>query len=103
MTAPLIDERRHLAGISPQILNVTLTTANTEYYFDIPDNTRHVEFKTRDKNHQLKVSFEEDQSDTVYFTLHGIGYEAPPVLIRSIRIYCQSPIAGCVVEVIIWS
>lgn len=101
--APLIIERDNLAGVSPQVTNIVLTLANTEYYFDIPENSRQFAFKTRNPNHKLQFSFEENTSGTVYITLNALSYDEPAVLSRSLRIYCQSPEAECTIELITWS
>lgn len=101
MGVPLIIERQHLSGVSPQILNVTLTEANTEYFFEIPDGTRQYTFKTRDPNHPLKFSFEENMTNTIYMSLNTLSYSEDTVLMVGVKVYCQSPVAGCVVEVLI--
>lgn len=103
MAEPIISERGLLAGIGPQVLNVTLTLANTEYPLTIPSGTRKFSLKTRDANHVVKFSFEAGTSGTTYVTLDGITYNEDMVLVREVTLYCQSATAGVVLECIIWS
>lgn len=102
MTTPLIIERAPLAGVNPSILNVTLTDANTEYSFSIPNGTRSFAIKTRNSTQSVKLSFTEGQSGTVYLTLDGASWSEENIL-ADFDIYVQSPNAGCVLEVILWS
>ena len=102
MTAPLIVERDLLACISPQILNIELPLANTEYAFELPNGTRRFLFKTRDPLHTLKFSFEEGKSSEIYITLTRMGYEENNLLLKDLKIYFQSPSDNCVVECLIW-
>lgn len=102
MTTPLITERHQLAGVSAIILNIILTDANTEYSFSIPNYTRSFSIKTRNVSHSVKISFTEGQSDSVYVTLGDVTWSEINVL-AGLTIYTQSPNAGCVLEVILWS
>lgn len=102
MSDPLIIERQNIVGITPEILNVTLTNANTEYSFSIPSHTRRLSLKTRDAQHSVKVAFANGQSGSVYFTLAGESWSEDTILAVDLTLYCQSPNAGCVLEVVIW-
>ena len=99
---PLIIERKALAGVTPQIFNVELTEANTEYAFALPDGARSFLFKTRTPEHPLKVSFEQGKSGSVFMTFYKTGLSEENILARSQVLYFQSPISGCIVEVLIW-
>lgn len=102
MPTPLIIERSNLSGVNPSILNITLTDANTEYQFSIPQGTTGFSIKTRISTHTVKVSFTAGQSGAVYFTLDGVSWSE--VNIRgNFSLYVQSPNAGCVLEAVIWS
>lgn len=102
MSTPLIVERQTLAGITPEILNVTLTNANTEYSFSIPSHTRKLSLKTRDPQHSVKIAFANGQSGSVYFTLSNESWSEDTILAVDLTLYCQSPNAGCILEVVIW-
>lgn len=99
---PLISERVLLAGIGPQVVNITLTIANTEYPLVIPSGTRKFAIKTRVAEHVVKFSFVSGESGTNYITLDNMTYNEDMVLIRDVTLYCQSATAGCVLECIIW-
>ena len=103
MSTPLIIERKGLSGISPQIANATLTSANTEYAVSIPEGTRQLSLKARNLSHVVKFSFEEGTSGSTYATLEGFSYCNESILSKDLIIYLQSPTAGCVVEFVLWS
>lgn len=101
---PLISERMLKAGITPIIINLVLTDANTEYTLALPSGCVKFSFKTRNSAHDLKFSFTQGESGTNYVTLDdGAGYSEDNVLSLNKSIYLQSPNAGAVVELIAWS
>ena len=103
MTTPLIIERQNIVGISAEVLNVTLTNANTEYVFALPAYTRRFSLKTRSSQHSVKISFSEGQSSSVYFSLdESSAWNEDTILAVDLDIYCQSPNAGCVLEIVVW-
>lgn len=102
MATPLSTERVPLAGVSPSILNITLVEANTEYVFSIPKGTRAFALKTRISTQTVKFSFTEGQSNIAYITLNGTSWSEDNIL-AGFDVYVQSPFAGCVLEILLWS
>lgn len=86
-----------------QIINQTLTLANTEYGISLPANTIHLEFKTRGSG-TLQFSFVAGETNTKYVTLKsGSTYSIREVSLTGKTLYVQSPTAGVVVEVLAWT
>lgn len=85
----------------PEVFNLTLTDANTEYGFELSVNTKKFTFQARTAV-DVKFSFAEGTSGSEYFTLKtGAGYFDDNVH-APITIYFQSASAGTVVEIITW-
>ena len=102
MSTPLVSERHNLVGIAADVVNVTLTDANTEYVFTLPSYTRRFSLKTRNSQHIVKVSFAQGMSSSVYFTLENAAWNEDTILAVDLHVYCQSPNAGCVLEIVVW-
>jgi hypothetical protein len=102
MNTPLIIERAPLLGVTPQIFNIELTEAATEYVFEIPDGVRSLLFKTRNPSQKLQFSFEAGASNTVYMTLEHAGYCQDDILTQHQLIYFQSPTPSCIIEFLVW-
>lgn len=102
MFPPLIEERRPLLATTPQIFNIELTEANTEYEFNIPDRATCIMFKARNAAHPLQFSWEAGASGTVYMSLNNMGYAQENITAHEIKIYFQSSSPGCVVEFLVW-
>lgn len=100
---PSINERLLLTGVTPTIANLTLTNANTEYSYSVPAYTRQFSVKTRNPLHTVKIAFSSGQSNTNYFTLDSSSWYESMILAVNLVFYCQSPDAGCVLEIVLWS
>lgn len=104
MATPLIIERQVIAGTGLSILNAVLTDANTEYAVTLPSYIRQFSVKTRNAAHTVKISVSEGQSNTVYFSLGANeSWSETMVLPVNLTLYCQSPDAGCILEITVWS
>lgn len=88
---------------SPQVYNVTLTSANTEYNQALPTGTKRFMFKCRTA-YAVKLAFTEGESGTTYFTVPAnMAYREYDLSLSGTRtLYFQSTTAGVVVEIIAW-
>jgi hypothetical protein len=88
--------------VSPQIVNVSLSLANTEYFYTFPANTRRFEIRAR--SGLLKISYEPGNTlSSGYFTIgRGCTY-----LIENIRysgnIYLNSSKDDDIIEIMSWT
>jgi len=84
----------------PEIHNVTMTTADTEYEFAIATSTTKLLIKLRDPGATLKLSYEENKSGTVYLTIPaGATKSLDNVYFNSKTLYFQSPTASQIAEI----
>jgi len=87
----------------PTIANVSVTLADTEYSYSLPDGTRRFSVKLRDVGAELKIAFEASDSSTTYVMLpSGRSYNELNVKGGGNTLYFQSPTAGQVAEVLSW-
>lgn len=93
-----------LLGKLPTIVNLTLTSADTEYSQLIPTGTKKFSVQCRtDKG--LKFSYIEGESGTVFHSIpEGATYTEFGVNTGpGVKIYLQSETANVVVEIIFWA
>jgi hypothetical protein len=86
------------------IANLTMTSADTEYSYTLPNNTVYFAVKAR-TNNAWKIAFSSGTSGTVYETVPAgaIWYPDHPLLLSSNRIfYAQSSTAGLILEIEIY-
>jgi len=86
------------------IANLTLTSADTEYSYTLPNNTVYFAVKARTSN-PWKIAFSEGTSGTTYETVPagGIWFPDHPLLLSTNRIfYVQSSTAGLILEIEIY-
>jgi len=87
----------------PTIANVSMTLADTEYSYSIPNGTSRFEIKLRALNALLKLAFESGKSGTEYITIpYGSSYAENDVKGGPITLYIQSPTAGMTLEIKTW-
>lgn len=111
----LVDNEKHLQidtlntpliSTSPTVSNTTLTLANTEYSYVIPNNTKKYTIQVR-ANVDIRYAFETGKVATPtapYMTLKGgQNYWEDSLNLSSKTIYLASATAGTVVEIISWS
>ena len=80
-----------------------MTTANTEYSYDIPANAKRFSIKLRSLNALLKISFTSGASGTTYITIpYGESFEINDAKVGGRTIYFQSPTASQVAETRVW-
>lgn len=85
------------------IANTAMTTANTEYSYDIPAGTKRFSIKLRALNALLKLAFIESASGTTYITIpYGETYTENDVKAGPFTLYFQSPTAAQVAEIKTW-
>lgn len=94
------------AAGTPTIVNVTLTLANTEYSWLMPNDTQTFEFQARTAA-DVRFAFTTGlvaAPTPPYFTLKSNDYyTSPPVNMTGQTIYFASGSAGTVVEIMAWS
>lgn len=83
------------------VLNKTLTNADTEYSQDLSSFCQKFSIKCRSIDADIKLSFNSGESGTTYWTIFaGSGDENIGTFPGVKTIYMQSPTAGVVVEII---
>lgn len=90
---------------SPDIFNVDVTLANTEYSQVLPDHTRHFLIKVRGNDAIMRVAFQSGDTNVKYVTI-GLGngfYVGDVDLPPGSTIYFQANKPGKVVEILTWS
>jgi len=94
------------SAATPTLVNVTLTVANTEYSFLMPNGTQMVEFQARTAA-DVRFAFATGHVAgpvAPYHTLKASDYySSPPVNMTGQTVYFASTTAGTVVEIIAWS
>jgi len=86
----------------PLVTNTTLTNVNTEVVITLPANCKKFTLQAR-QNADLKFSYTESASGTIYFTIKaGNSYFEDNIRTNN-KIYIQSPSAGTIVEMVVWS
>lgn len=93
---------------TPEIYNVTLTSANTEYSLELPANCRAWSMQARTAA-DVRFAFETGKVATPtapYSTLKASGAFTSPELFQnntgSLTLYLASATAGTIVEVVSW-
>lgn len=90
-----------VSGI-PLVTNTTLTNQNEESIITLPANCKKFLIQAR-TNADLKLSYTASASGTVFLTIKaGSTYWEDAVRTNN-KIYLQSPTAGTVVEMVVWS
>ena len=85
------------------IANTAMTTADTEYSYEIPAGTKRIKFKLRALNALLKYAFISGASGTTYITIpYGDEEEINDAKLGSQTIYFQSPTASQTLEIRSW-
>ena len=85
----------------PQIFNVSMTSANTEYSKKLPTGTREFWIKLRTIGYDLKFAIDEGDSNITYDTVRsGEIHKEKDVKSSNITLFFQSPQAGMVAEII---
>jgi len=93
-----------LTVTTPVIVNQSIVSANTEYSYALPANTKR--FKIQNRNEGLvKLSYNTGESGTKYWSIFpGQQYDGENISdTASLTIYYQSPKASQTLEVISWS
>ena len=87
----------------PTITNTTMTDADTEYSYALPDGTRRFSIKLRSLNALLKLAFASGASGTTYITIQ-YGESLPILSVKGngLTLYFQSPTASQIAEITIW-
>ena len=83
------------------VKNLTLTTANTEYTYALPNNSRYFIVQCRD-NADVKLGKLGGSGSEFWTIFSGQQYDSPVLSIDSISLYFQSTKAGAVVEIVSW-
>jgi hypothetical protein len=90
-----------IAG-KPNIENVSMTLANTEYSYNIPSGVNKVLLKLRDGGVDLKLSYTSGTSGTTYITIQSGSVKSIDDMKGGLTIYFQSDTASQVLEIEIW-
>lgn len=93
-----------LSGASvPVVSNVSIVSANTEYSFLLPTNTKRFLLKVRGQA-SLKLSYASGQSGTTYVSLPSSGvYGEDSLSATAVTLYFQSPSPTQIVEIVSWT
>ena len=87
----------------PNIYNVTMTNADTEYLQSLPAGTKRFSIKCRG-NYDMKLSFTQGESGTKYVTIPaGFEYNEQNLRLLNITLYFQCVAAGQVAEIVAWT
>jgi hypothetical protein len=86
---------------TPQITNLTLTNADTEYTHAFGAGIKKICLQARGSV-ALKFAFSSGQSGSTYFTLKAGSAWFEDLIKGPFTIYLQSPSAGTVVEILEW-
>lgn len=88
---------------TPVIANVLVATANTEYSYAFPANTKEFSLNTRGMS-KMQVSFTSGQTNSNYLTVYaGSKYEESNISLTSTTVYFQLNKAGDTVEILSWT
>lgn len=90
----------------PRVLNITLTSANTEYTFNVPEGTTRIQIGARGGD--VKFAWNKvGTSGSTYMTIPEGAFTCSKDVVlstsgRTDSLYFQSSSAGAVVEITIW-
>ncbi len=85
----------------PTVATVSLTTANTEGSYELPQGTQEFWVKLRDVGYNLKVAMVEGDSGTTYFTVRsGETHKEQNVKTSKLTLFFQSPQANMTAEIL---
>jgi len=92
------------AGQIRRIYNLTLTNSATEYSQALTGSVCKLTVKCRTTTPVIQLAFTANQSGTTYISINPAdSYWEDSIVGSDITLYCQSPTAGAVVEIVAWS
>lgn len=93
-----------LSGASvPQVANVSIGLANTEYSYALPTNTKKFLLKLR-AGAVLQLSYAGGTSGTTFFTVPVFNsYQEENLSVTGVTLYFQSPSPSQILEIISWT
>lgn len=86
----------------PTITNITLTLANTEYSYALPEGTKEFWLKLREEGYPLKVAMVLGDSGTTYFIIQNGEVHREENLKGAITLYFQCPASSQTAEIIVF-
>lgn len=90
-----------LTKAKPTVATVSMTSANTEYSYELPQGTREFWLKLRDPGYPMKVAMVSGDSGTTYFTVqNGETHKEPNTKSSKVTLYFQSTQASMVAEIL---
>ena len=85
------------------IANVSVTLADTEYSYTLPDHTKKFTIKLRDIGAPLQICFVSGNSNTTYMNIgNGKSYTEDHIKGKGNILYFRSTVADQVAEIISW-
>jgi len=89
---------------TPQIINVVMALANTEYSQALPTGTKQFLIRARDTKGLLKLAFTSGESSTNYVEINrGASYATTQILPSgTLNIFFQSTQAATTAEILVW-
>lgn len=92
-----------LLGVTPTLANISAATANTEYSYILPTNTKRFIFKARGLS-KVQLTYTSGSSGTTYATLSpGSVYEESGIYsAAATTLYFQTSTASETLEIISW-
>lgn len=90
-----------LIHAKPQVFNVAMASANTEYSKQLPEGCKMFSLKLRDPGYPIQVCMVEGESDTTYFTVpQGAIHYQKELKASQITLYFRSTTSDMVAEIV---
>lgn len=90
-----------MINVRPTIGNVSITDADTEYSYALPDFTKKFIIKLRGLGAPFKIAFVSGDSGSTYVNVSNAGsYQEKNIKSKGSTLYFQSPSANQIAEII---
>jgi hypothetical protein len=84
----------------PTVDTVSMTSANTEYSYELPQHTQEFWLKLRAIGYDMKVAMVAGESGTTYFTIRSGEIHKEKTKASKTTLYFQSPEAAMTAEIL---
>lgn len=96
------DESGGTTPFTPQILNVEIPDADTEYEIDLPEDCKMFVLRAR-KISRLRLAYAAGDTDTAWVTIPRGGYWVEEKRLMGKNVYIQSNIGDNLIEVVAYT
>lgn len=86
----------------PTVANVSMTTANTEYSYELPQHTKEFFIKLRNLGYPLQLAVVEGDSNTTYYNIANSKTLRDEVRASKVTLYFRSTTNSMVAEILSW-